>query len=234
MIKSMGNEKIGYILRRYNIIHENGNVEQFRYYNKDKYFPPGIESYISLLRKSVFISGFCFRRDYVIDFYDTNDFNGTLLYQLFLCGSIMMTHESAYCDILITKMTQIDRGIPEFGSSINEKNNYTPGIISIENSVNFMKSFLKITNYFDKKFNIQSTKLFVKDLSKYSYPVLSIQRSAGIKNFNRYVNILIKEIKINKSFYFYIYYFSLILLGEKSCNKIIIFIKNLIGRTPNL
>ena len=74
---------------------------------------------------------------------------------------------------------------------------YTPGHISIQNSINFMKSYLLITKYVDERYRFNATSIILKDLSKYSYPILSIQRSAGIVKFIRYNHALIKSIKIN-------------------------------------
>jgi glycosyltransferase involved in cell wall biosynthesis len=228
------NDTLGYILRRYSIVHENGELEEFRYYTKNRFFEPGIEAFKNLFRKSVFISGFCFRRDFVISYFETNKFKGTLLYQLFLCGRLVLEYPSAYCNIPITIMDENQRGLPEFGSSINEIDKYTPGEISIDNSINFMKSFFVVTEYIDSIANFSATELFLKDLSKYSYPVLSIQRDRGIIIFMNYNKLLRKEIKINKTFYYYIYYYTLLLLGKKNSDGLIILIKKLLGRTPNL
>ncbi len=228
------NSHLGYILRRYTVRHNNGINEEFIYYNSDQYFEPGINAFNSLFRKSVFISGFCFKRSYVLSFYETSYFKGTLLYQLFLCAKLVLTYPSAYCNIPLTIMDENERGVPEFGSSINESNKYTPGKISVQNSINFIKSFLIITRHIDSEFGFNSTSIFLKDLSKYSYPVLSIQRDNGFQRFIEYNRQLKKEVNINNSIYYYIYFYSLIFLGKKNCDSIIIKIKKIFGKTPNL
>lgn len=228
------NLEVGYILRRYSIIHINNKKEDFRYFNTDKFFNPGIESMLVMIRRSVFISGFCFKRVYVKDFFNTDYFAGTLLYQLFLCSELCINFKSAYCDIPITVMNESHRGIPEFGNSSSEKDLYKPGTITIQNSINFVKSFLKITGYIDKKYKIDSTSPFLTSFSKYSYPILSIQREKGIKVFINYKRELLKNIPLNKTFHFYLYYYSLIILGKKMSDYIIILLKNKIGYTPNL
>jgi abequosyltransferase len=225
------NLNLGYILRRY-VYLVNEKKEEFRYFSENKFFEAGINAYKALFRKSVFISGFCFKRKFVLEYYKTSDFNGTLLYQLFLCGRIVLKEKSAYCDIPLTIMTEDERGIPEFGNSENEKDNYQPGIISIDNSINFMKSYLVITKHLDSVYNLNCTKLFLKDLSKYSYPVLSIQRDSGILNFINYNKRLRKEISINSSFLYYIYFWSLLIFGKKLCDTIIRGLKRLNNTTP--
>jgi len=228
------NNNLAYILRRYSIIHENNEIENFKYYPKTKYFDKGLLTLKDLFRKSVFISGFCFKREHVINFYNTNKFNGTLLYQLFLCGELVLNHKSAYCDIPITIMNVKERGIPEFGSSVNENKLYEPGKITISNSINFMKSFMVISNYFDDKYEINFTKILQNDISKYSYPILSIQRNSGSFKFMQYCRLLSKEININCTIYFYIYFFGLLFFGKKICDSTILLLKNIFNRTPNL
>jgi abequosyltransferase len=228
------NLRLGYLLRRYTVIHSNGIKEDFKYFDTHRFFEPGLDAFNALFRKSVFISGFCFKREYIQSYFDTDQFNGTLLYQLFLCANLVLNYPSAYCDIPITIMDDNSRGIPEFGTSINESSKYTPGKISIQNSINFMKSFLVITKYIDTLYNLNVTNNFLKELSKYSYPVLSIQRDNGMRDFIRYSKLLKKEVNINNSIYYYVYFYALLLLGRKNCDFVIILLKKLIGRTPEL
>ncbi len=228
------NPQIGYILRRYTVIHKNGSTEDFKYFSDNYFFEPGIEAFKNLFRKSVFISGFCFKKEYVLPYFDTEQFNGTLLYQLFLCSNLVLEYPSAYCNVPLTIMDEGTRGIPEFGSSKNEANKYTPGHISIQNSINFMKSYLLITKYVDERYGFNATSLIINDLSKYSYPILSIQRSGGIFKFVKYNIELIKSIKINSSFYYYIYFIGLLFFGSRFCDSVIKGLKKTLGTTPRL
>ncbi len=226
--------QLGYILRRYSIIHESGTTEDFRYFTDHQFFQPGPQAFSALFRKSVFISGFCFKKELVQPYFDTSEFKGTLLYQLFLCGRITLEHPSAYCDIPITIMDENERGIPEFGNSANEAGKYTPGGISVQNSINFMKSFLVVTQHFDKYFSFSASRLFLTDLSKYSYPALSIQRQNGRKVFLEYDKRLRSEVGINQTFHYYVYFYALLMFGKKFCDSVIHFIKKLLGKTPRI
>jgi abequosyltransferase len=225
------NLNLGYILRRY-VYLVNNEREEFRYFADNKFFEGGLTAYKALFRKSVFISGFCFKRNLVLEYYRTTEFNGTLLYQLFLCGRIILTEKSAYCDIPLTIMTEDERGIPEFGNSENEKENYEPGIITIDNSINFMKSYLVVTKHLDSVCGLNCTDLFLIELSKYSYPVVSIQRNSGILNFIRYNAELKREISINKHYFYYIYFWGLLIFGKNLCDSGIRFLKRLNKTTP--
>lgn len=223
-------EELGYILRSSQALHEDGSIENFKYYEDTKFFEPGFDAYVQLFRKSVFISGFAFKREYALK--DLTDrFDGSLLYQLYILAEICMEHPSAYYGNPITR--SIDGGIPYFGSSETEKDLYTPGTITVDNSVNFIKKFYVITEFMDEKYHINSTDYVKRDMSKYSYPILSIQRKKGIKEFKQYHKQL-KQIGIAITPYYYIYYWALLIFNEKFCDKIIRGLKKALGRTPKL
>jgi hypothetical protein len=149
-------------------------------------------------------------------------------------AEIVYQYPSAYLEIPITIQNENLRNIPMFGSSDVEKGLYKPGEITIDNSVNFMKGFFKISKYIDEKYSINFSKNLSKDFSKYSYPVLSIQRSKGAKEFRNYCKRLNAEIQLNSTVYFYIYYYALVIFGKGFCDKTIIYIKKIIGHTPKL
>lgn len=225
------NRELGYILKTHLLIHEDGIQELFKYYPKSIFFEKGEDAYLALFRKSVFISGFTFKReysrDYLIDYFD-----GTLLFQLYILAEITLKYPSAFCDILLT--AQDRNGTPFFGSSESESSLYTPNTITVDNSINFMKGFFKITEYIDQKYGLNSTQCIRKEFSKYSYPALSIQRKKGLLAFWFYAGRLKQEIRINNSPYYYIYLIGLLFFGEHICDKVIRLIKRKVGRTPDL
>lgn len=224
------NDNLGYVLRSYETLHDDGSTEQFKYYEDTCFFPVGMKTYVELFRKSVFVSGFTFKREYALENM-TDRFDGSLLYQLYILAEICMKHPAAYYGIPITQ--SIDGGYPYFGTSETEKDLYTPGYATVENSVNFMRSFFVITDFMDQKYNIHSTECVKRDISKYAYPVLSIQRKRGRKEFAEYHRRL-KELGIANTRYYYIYYWGLYLLDEKICDKIIRSTKKILGKTPKL
>ena len=224
------NLDLGFVLRAYQKIHTNGNKEIFKYYDKNTFFKAGIDAYIQLFRKSIFISGFTIRREYTFP-YLTDIFDGTLLFQLYILSEVTLKYPSAFCNIVLT--SEIPQNtVPFFGSAEVEKELYSPGEISIDNSLNFMKGFFKITSYIDNKYNLHSTAKIRRDISKYSYRVLSIQRKKGLKIFIKYAYLLSKILHLNKTFYFYLYFILLCLLGENICDKLLILLKQKLGRIP--
>jgi len=155
-----------------------------------------------------------------------------LLFQLYLAAEVVLKYPSAYFDEPLTYQYEKELK-PEFGSSEAEKKLYTPGTVTIENSINFMKGFIKITRYLDEKYGFKSVDIIKRNISKYSYPVLSIQRDKGLKRFLRYIKEL-NKLDFNITIYYYIYVITLIIFGKGICDEGIRIIKRLLGKTPKL
>ena len=224
------NRDLGYVLKSHQQLFKNGNIEYFRYYSSNIFFPGGVETYVDLFRKSVFISGFTINRNYIQGL-QTSHFDGTLLYQLYLLSEVALNHRCAYFNTILTEGKE--EGVPYFGGSESEKGLYTPGEITIKNSINFLNGFFKITRFIDKKYRINSTKKIKIDMSKYFYPSLAIQRDKGIKVFFQYL-VKLHPIGFGITIYYYIYIVALVLFGKARCDSIIVFLKKILGRTPSL
>ena len=224
----------GYILRTYRVRHEDGRIELFRYFPASRTFPKGPDTYVTLFRRSVSLPGFTFRRALAADFL-TDRFDGSLLYQIYLMAEIVLRHPAAYCDVCAFEAVQTFRlDKPLFGSSDAEKSFFEPGRVTPRNSLNFMKGFFRITEYLDRVHGLDSTARVRTDLSKYSYPVLSIQRKRGRREFLAYVGSLRDEIGLDATPYFSLYAAALFLFGEAFCDRIIRAVKSVLGRTPEL
>jgi glycosyltransferase involved in cell wall biosynthesis len=224
-------QEIGYVLRAYRNIKDDGTEERFVYYPDIKYFAPCKEAYIELYRKSVFISGVTFKRELALE-YSTSRFDGTLLYQLYLLAEICLKHPSAAYNRPFTQ------GIIEpkdfyFGVSEAEKKFRTPGKITIAGEIKFISSFCVIADFIDKKYGLNSKKKILIDMSKYSFPMIATVRDKGIKEFLCYVKAL-KKIGLGCTVYFYIYVIGLLLLGVANCKHLIRGVKCYLGKTPSL
>ncbi|OGM91139.1 hypothetical protein A2999_01215 [Candidatus Wolfebacteria bacterium RIFCSPLOWO2_01_FULL_38_11] len=225
------NSDLGYVLRSYESVHLNGKIEKFRYYNDNRFFEPGLSALITLFRKSVFISGFTIRRAAVTDFL-IDDFDGVLLFQLYLAAEVCLRYRAAYFDVVLTRQYEKELR-PFFGTARAEENLYTPGAVTMKNSLNFLQGFFRIAEYLDKKYSFNSKALIKKEMSKYSYPALAIQRDKGIRNFLKYV-IELNRLEFNITFYYHLYVIFLVLLGKRICDEGIRIIKNILGKTPEL
>lgn len=227
-----GNSELGYVMKSHYTILNNGNKELFKYYSNTKYFSPGVDAYCELFRKSVFIAGFAIRKDCAKDFL-TDRFDGSMLIQVYLMAEVVLRHPSAYYD---SPFTQQYESLEHNNNDVmfdRENLTYIPRTPTLDISINFLRSFLLITQYLDRKYGFNSTDRIRLNMSKYFYPNLAIHRKHGIYIFWKYVNQLGK-IGFNGSIYFYIYAIALTFLGKKNCDSIIRYIKNTYGRTPSL
>jgi glycosyltransferase involved in cell wall biosynthesis len=222
-----------YILRSYEIEHANGGIETFKYFSKTTILEAGDTSACFLFKRSVSIAGFTISRKRALEL-ATDKFDGTLLYQLHLVLNIAYFEDTIFCDIPVARVTQSFRKNDTAFGTADKESKFTPGKISQENSIRFTEGFFEISKDFDSEHSTNLTSLIKTDLSKYSYPILSIQRKNGCRSFISYFIRLAKRTGINKTWHFYFYSFSLLLLGEKICDKAIVFIKAKFGYTPQL
>lgn len=227
------NQDKKYVLRAYKVIHPDGSTENFKYLPETTSMSAGVNTVAWLFKRSVTICGFTIARDEA-ESVATREIDGTLLYQVYLMAEVCLKSPSVYCDIPIVQAIQSFRlDKPNFGAAESEKDRYTPGKITPDNSVNFSKAYFELTDYLERKHGIQLTNLVRKDISKYSYPFLSIQRKRGASEFLKYAKRLERELGFGCTPYFYIYKYSLLLLGESTCDRGIVLIKKLVGHTPN-
>jgi len=220
--------ELGYVLRCY---RDQCTGEHMRYFPETRFFDPGVNSYQLLYRKSVFISGFTFKRELARE-YMTDRFDGTLLYQLYILAEICMRHPSAYFNEPITESLPGQKEF-YFGTSKKEKGLYEPNKISVRGSMIFISSFLKITRYMDEKYDLNSTRYVQRDMSKYSYPILAYLMKLNRFEMLKFARELYK-IGLGGTPYFYIYVVGLLVFGEAFCDNLIRLVKKNLGHTPQL
>lgn len=224
---------VGYVLRSYCAEHSNGALENFQYCPAVRYFDPSVETCAFMFKRTVSIAGVTFKRSRALAA-STDRFDGTLLYQLHLVLETVFTEPSVFCDIPVAIATQTFReDKPQFGASEKESR-FQPGKVTPENSIKFTQGFFEISNSFDEKHGTDVSRLIAIDLSKYSYPILSIQRKNGIFEFAKYSIRLARQTSINKTWHYYFYAVVLVFLGEAFCDKAIVWLKQRVGHTPAL
>ena len=219
------NHQLGYVLRAWVSSHG-----EFKYYDGLKYFEPAVETYEAFFLKSVFMSGFTIKRDYAYELPAVEELDDTLLYQLYMMAEVVKKYPSAYYPEIFVR--DVGDGISFFGKSDSEAGKYEVGKL-VSNNLNFIKGYLKITSYIDKKYGLDTTSRVKLQMSKYSYPMMSFTRPYGKEEFKKHCDEL-KSLGLNESKYFSIYYYALLWFGTPFCNGVIRFIKRIIGRRPNL
>lgn len=219
------NRHLGYVLRAWI-----GGNQEFKYYRGLQYFEPCPETYEALYLKSVFMSGFTIKRDYADDLPVVEELDDTLLYQLYMMAEVVMKYPSAYYPVIFVR--DIGDGVSFFGASASEKGKYQTGR-SVGNSLHMIRGFLRITDYIDSMHGLNSTAHIRMQMSKFSYPLMSLTRTYGKKEFKEHVGEL-RAMKLDESKYFNTYYYALLIFGKPFCDRIIAILKRLIGRRPNL
>ncbi len=224
--------ELGYVMKSHYLIHDDQKKERFRYFKNSVFFKPGVDAYVELFRKSVYIAGFTIRREYA-EPYLTNRFDGTMLMQLYLLAEVVLRYPSAYFDEPFTQQyASYEHNVGDVMFD-REKKVFVPRCPTLDISLNFLKSFSLITEYIDETHQINSTALIKKDMSKYFYPSLAVHRDAGLRFFYNYVREL-NKLGFNSSIYYYIYVILLALLGKRICDWGIWHLKKMLGSTPRL
>ena len=180
----------GYVLRSYVADFAGSSPELFRYFATSRWFEAGLDSYVLLFRKSVSLAGFTVKTA-LARANATDVFDGTLLYQLYLTAEIAINHPTAFCaDPFVYAEQTFRTDNAFFGAASAESGSFVPGKVLPSNSLNFMRGFFRITGFIDSKYGFASTEDVRRDISKYSYPILAIQRKRGLPTFLRYARAL--------------------------------------------
>ena len=161
--------------------------------------------------------------------YSTEQFDGTLLYQLYLVANILTTMNGVFVPQILALYR--NGGTPDFGNSENEKGKFIPNIQTPESSLHFMEGMLEIARRTEETRNIKIYKRIITDIGNYSYPILSIQSKQPIRVFVRYAYRL-AAMGFWKNKLFYLYLLSILVLGSTRVDRIIQYIKRRVGHTP--
>ncbi len=225
-------KNVGVILRSYAAFDRTPDniVQTFRYFDKEIFFPSGAETISTIYRRSVVGAGMVYQRSSALQ-YATDRFDGTLLYQLYLVANILMDMNAVFLPEIIVLYR--NGGIPDFGNSAAEKGKFKPKEHTPESSVCFMQGMLDIARYVDTQRKVRVFRPILRDIANYSYPVLAIQAKQTLPIFLHYSWSLIR-MGFGRYPMFYIYLLSILVLGTKRVDRLIIRIKLRLGYTPTL
>ncbi len=223
-------DRVGVVLRSYAAFDGTPEniVRTARYFDCEKFFPAGSATITTFFRRSVVISGVSLHREAALQ-YDTDRFNGTTLYQLYVIANILNTMNGVFLPEILVLYR--DRGVPEFGNSESEKGRFIPNVRTPESSLLFMKGMLEIAAYVQKTRGIVIYNPIVRDIANYSYPILSLHGDKPFPVFARYARNLMR-LGFWKSPMFFLYVLLLLTLGSRRVDRIIQFVKEVIGHTP--
>lgn len=202
----------------------------FRYFEGERIFEPGASTIAAFFRRSVVLPGLVLHRADALQ-YATADFDGTLLYQLYLVGRILAAKRGLSLPEILTLYR--NGGVPYFGNSEAERGKFVPGTITPDASLHFMASMLRIAAAVEERTGLPVYRPIVRDLSNYSYPFISIQAHQPRRVFGRYAWRL-GRLGFGRYPLFHLYLLSLLTLGPARVEALIRIIKKRLGRTPLL
>ena len=163
--------------------------------------------------------------------YSTDNVDGYLYYQNYIAVCLFNEGNILYIPDLIVKNRLMPSGY--FGTAEIEKSKHTiPGQRSIESSIHQMKNFFLCAKYCQSVINFKFETELKKIASAYSLPLLSYHIDKGIIEFINYA-FRLKKIGYGGIF-FYMYIFSLVVLGKKLTFNFMQFFKKLFGYTIKL
>ena len=209
---------------------ETGEVlDVHRYFPGDRVFKPGPATVAAFFRRSIFISGLAIHTG-AARAIRTDKFDGTLLYQLYLVGNLLMTMPGYY----VSRITTIRRvgGDHYFGSSASEHERFAPRQLTPEHSLNFVRGLLEIAQSLESAHGPEVGRLIRSDIARYSYPLLAIQaRTCSRSSFQLYA-LALSQLGLGKYLSFRIYRVALSVAGFRICDSLIDALKRLSGSTP--
>jgi O-antigen biosynthesis alpha-1,2-rahmnosyltransferase len=167
-------DDLGVILRSYYSRDKaTGKVRDVhRYFGQDRLFPAGVPSVVTFFRRSVFISGYTVHRASALA-YDTDQFDGTLLYQLYLTANILLDKNGFYIsDFLVIHLPS---EVWQFGMAEPEKGRFEPGERHPEQCVNLIRGLLHIAKSVQETRGVGIYREILKDVDHYAYGPLTWQ-----------------------------------------------------------
>lgn len=221
---------VGVVVRSYADFDETPERigQEFKYFPEEKFFPAGAETIATLFRRSTVISGMVIHREAALR-HATTRFDGTLLYQLWLIGNILVDMNGVFLpQILVLRRNNIP---PDFGHSEAERGKFVPREHTPESSLHFMRGVIEIASSLERERKVRVYQAILRDYSTYSYPFLAIQADKPTGVFVRYWWQL-GAMGFGRSLLYHFYFLALLALGPRRVERVVQFIKKRLGHTP--
>lgn len=225
------NANVGVVLRSWVLVDRATEqvTQTYRYFDSDRWFPPGADTIVTFYRRALFISGVVVHREAAIR-RATERFDGTLLYQLYLVGSLLATMGAFYvADVLVVNRTS---GTHFFGTSEKEKGRFAPGKLTPEHSLNFVKGQLDIARHVEAQCGVPVFGRIMRDMGNYAYTMLRYQAQRRL-DFLRYAWALAR-LGFWRNWHFGLHFLTLLVLGPRWTERLVEGLKAKLGRAPML
>ena len=206
------------------------NLDQIvRYFPDTRLFDPGESTAATFFRRVGVLAGLVFRRADAVAV-GTGRFDGTLYYQVYLAGELLLRSYGLY----IAETIAICReNKPDFGQSAAEQGKFQPGEYTSDARISMIRAMLEIAGSIDAEHHVKLLQRVTKDLGNYSYYFLAYQANASFPHFWRYYRTM-GAMGFRSNPIFHAYFWSLVLFGKKNCERFIKFLRSALKATPRL
>jgi abequosyltransferase len=232
VLAAIAHDNIGVVLRAWQSFDgKTGQVtDVHHYFPGDRIFSSGASTVAAFFRRSVFISGLTVHRAAAQSLH-TSEFDGLLLYQLYLVGRLLLKMDGYYIDSIVAERRT--GGEHFFGSSQRERGRFEPNKLEAHHSARFLAGLFQIASRLDMHAPGVGA-MIRRDLGRYSYPMLEIQAVRLPRlAFGKY-GFRLARLGLGREPLFWIYCFGLMFLGPRCCRWVIERIIRLRGSTPVL
>lgn len=223
---------IGVALRSYAWFDSDPNTPQqvVRYYDSEKIFPPGASTIVDFYRRSGVISGFIVNRDAAVAC-ETQQYDGTLYYQMHLTGNILATMSAIYIPELLVLCRA---GVPpDFGNSAEERKNFTPGRYTAEARLTMLAGIIDIASGIEGRQRVAVTDAIKRTYSLYFYPYIRDQLKLPLVEYIKLFNAS-RRMGFGVTPHFYAYFFVGYIIKQQQMDRVVRIVTRLRGKTPAL
>ncbi len=222
---------LGVILRAYEFVdfHTGRRTEVFRYFADDRLFVAGADTIRTFFRRSVSVAGFTVHTRGARE-HATDEFDGTLLYQLHIAANVLKKRDGYYISDVLTAMRKNEEQRHFFGSSKAERGRFAPGALTPEHSINFMEGMTRIARAAERRTGLPIYDGIRKDIGNYSYAFLKLH-AADRRAFARYVASLAR-LGFSDNALFWLYSAALFSVPAPLLDRGIRMLKSVLRSTP--
>lgn len=225
------NPDCGVLLRSYAWFEGNASnvTGQVRYFKEGVTLAAGVNAIRFGYRRSCVLAGLTVLRKPTLAF-ECTDFDGTLYYQMYIVGRLLIKHSCVYVPNLIALCRADER--PQFGNADAERGEFTPGEYTVKARLKMMKGMVDIANSLNR-FKPGISDIILRDISKYSLPWLAYHSDKKPSVFFKYYRNLGK-LGLDRTVYFHIYFILIFVFGRSHIEKFVNSMRNAVGATPQI
>lgn len=223
-------DNIGVLLRSYAWFDRSPQDlnQTVRYFRDEMFFPAGLDTVTIFYRRVGALAGIVIQRAEALK-YSTDQFDGTLFYQMYLVANILLDMNGVYVPQTLALCRNSEP--PDFGNSPSEKGRFVPGSYSLQARLNMTKGVLDIARYVEQSRGVPIYKPILRDIGNYSYSILAHHSHQPLRVFARYYYNLAK-MGFWANPLFHLYFLALLIFGSKRIDRFIRYARNRLGHTP--